>query len=222
MSALFELESQTTMAFPEPLTEQFRPRRTSDFIGLDKPKKFAANLVKMPKPCSLLFVGEPGCGKTTFALALADELNAQVHHIGSQQCVKEQLQREIESCEYGAWDYKTGESKSWHVIIVDEADLMSVAAQAYLLSKLDATERSPRIIWIFTANSVERLESRFLSRCLCLDFSSHGSCSEVASLLARIWAQKAPSGVPEPDFKRIATKNVRESLSRLEVELMTA
>jgi hypothetical protein len=57
-----------------------------------------------------------------------------------------------------------------------EADVMSGAAQKYLLSKLDASEPVPNTIWIFACNAVGRLEERFLSRCSKLpDFNSYGA-----------------------------------------------
>jgi ATPase family associated with various cellular activities (AAA) len=166
-----------------PLTEEFRPRKIADFVGLEKPKKVLQNLLRNPRPCALLFVGEPGCGKTTIAQAFADELGAELHHVGSQQCQKETLAEISRMCEYAAFDYKTGEAKAWHVVLVDEADCASDAAQKYLLSKLDSTGRLDRTIWIFTANATDRLEERFISRCLRLDFGSYGAGSGIGARL---------------------------------------
>lgn len=51
---------------------------------------------------------------------------------------------------------------------------MTPAAQLAFLSKLDATAFPPNTIFIFTCNSVDSLEARFLSRCRRVDFSSYG------------------------------------------------
>jgi DNA polymerase III delta prime subunit len=109
----------------------------------------------------------------------------------------------------------------FHIVLVDESDVMSDAAQKYLLSKLDSAQPVPNTIWIFTCNSTERLEERFLSRCLKLDFNSYGSSKDIQALLARIWESEAPN-TPKPNLAKLATGNIRESLSRLEIEILAA
>jgi DNA polymerase III delta prime subunit len=108
---------------------------------------------------------------------------------------------------------------AFHAVICDEADCMSDAAQKYLLSKLDSTEAAPNTIWIFTCNSVDRLEDRFLSRCIRLDFNSYGAGSEIVDLLARVWKEKA-GDAPPPNLKKIAGGNIRTALQNLESELL--
>jgi replication-associated recombination protein RarA len=63
------------------LTEKFRPRSIEDFLGLDKAKKICRRLCDNPFASAWLFIGEPGLGKTTLALALADSMPAELHHI---------------------------------------------------------------------------------------------------------------------------------------------
>jgi hypothetical protein len=104
-----------------------------------------------------------------------------------------------------------------HLVLVDEADRMSDAAQVSLLSKLDATNFPPSTIFIFTSNDSARLRV--------VDFSSYGLAAETTELLARIWNENAPSSTPAPNFARLvknSNNNVRESLMRLETELMLA
>jgi putative ATPase len=220
MGDLFNVSNpQSGLAFPASLTEEFRPRVLADFVGLEKPKKILANLLKSPRPCALLFCGPPGCGKTSISLAFASELNAELHHVGSQECRLDVLQNICAMCQRVAFNFKTGKPARYHVVLVDEADVMSDAAQKYLLSKLDATGTCPDTIWIFTCNATDRLEERFLSRTLRLDFNSYGSSQEITDLLAKIWTLKAPSA-PVPNLKKLACGNVRESLQRLELELL--
>ena len=157
-----------------------------------------------------------GTGKTTMAYAVARELNATVWHVGSQECRVDRLAEIVTHCHYVPQAGLNG----FHVVIVDEADVISEAAQKYLLSKLDGTEPCPHTIWIFTANETERPEERFLSRCtIKLEFNSYGAGDAIADLLSRVWTAKAPSAVA-PNFKRLACGNVRESLQRLETELL--
>jgi replication-associated recombination protein RarA len=216
MATLFVMESQPSLGFPMPLTEEFKPQRIADFVGLEKQRKILANLVKNPRPCALLFKGASGCGKTSLAYAFARELNADVWHVGSEECRVDRLKEIVSRCYY----VPSAGLNSFHVVIVDEADVMSDASQKYLLSKLDGTESCPNTIWIFTCNSVERFEDRFLSRCLVLpDFNGYGASADVCELLARIWHAKAGQA-EAPNFKRLASGNVREALQRLETELL--
>lgn len=214
MAALFEMQSQVAMAFPQSLTEKYKPARLSDFVGLEKQRKILAKLAANPRPDALLFVGSTGTGKTSIAYAFAREIGAEVHHVGSQECRAEVLQNIVRMCQYVPL---TG---GFHVVIVDEADVMSDAAQKYLLSKLDGTEACPQTIWIFTCNSTERLEERFQSRCKRLpDFNSYGASEAIADLLAHVWKTEAPDA-PMPNLKKLTCGNVREALQRLETELL--
>jgi replication-associated recombination protein RarA len=183
-------------------------------VGLEKQKKILQKLAANPRPCALLLQGASGTGKTSIAYAFAAEIHSEVHHIGSQECKVERLQELIRVCQYVPL------SGGYHVIIVDEADVMSDAAQKYLLSKLDASESVPNTIWIFTCNEIERLEERFLSRCIKLpDFNSYGSGDAIAGLLARVWQAEAGTA-DAPNFRKLVCGNVRESLMRLEAELL--
>ena len=73
--------STPSFAFPQSLADKYRPRRIEDFAGLEKPKKILRKFAANPYPSAWLFVGPPGVGKTTMALALAETLSAELHHI---------------------------------------------------------------------------------------------------------------------------------------------
>jgi DNA polymerase III delta prime subunit len=172
---------QTDLAFPQSLTEKYRPTRISDFIGLDRAKKVLTAFSKRPASGAWLFVGPSGVGKSTMALALAAELQAELHKIPSQKCNVQTIEDTVRHC----W-YASLMPGGFHVVLADEADQMTSAAQLALLSKLDSTDPAPNTIWIFTANETERLERRFLSRCKVLEFSSYGLAGEIATYLGAI------------------------------------
>ena len=215
MATLFATGTQAGLTFPLPLSEKYKPRTLSDFVGLEKQRKILTKLAANPRCCSLLFVGSPGTGKTSAAYAFASAIGAEVQHIGSQECVVDRLREVVHMCQYVPL------SGGWHVVIVDEADCMSVASQNYLLSKMDGTEACPQTIWIFTCNATDRLEERFVSRCNVKlpDFNSYGAGNEISELLTRVWEAEA-NGAPPPNLKKLACGNVREALSRLETELL--
>ena len=181
------------------LTDKYRPQAIAEFIGLDKPRKLAAKIAANPPQSTnggcYLFTGGPGLGKTT-------------------------LRSVVSTCHYVP---KQGFKR--HVILIDEADQMTPAAQMYLLSKMDATAAIPDTIIILTANDTERLHERFLSRCLHIPFSAHGQSTQTASLLERVWDAEAPATAARPNFARIvkeACNNVRASLMALQTEILLA
>ena len=85
--------------FPQSLAEKYRPRTIAEFVGLEKPKRILANFARKPYPSAWLFVG-PGGGKTSMALALADQINAELHHIPSQKCTAEAIEKSCHDCRF--------------------------------------------------------------------------------------------------------------------------
>lgn len=200
------------------LAEKYRPRTIADFVGLEKPKRILGKFAANPYPSAWLFSGPAGTGKTTMALALAETLNAELHHIPSQQCNVAAVEDVIRQCWY------VPASGGFHLVLVDEADRMSNAAQLHFLSKLDATAFPPQTIFVFTCNTTDGLEPRFLSRTRQMEFSSYGLAGEAARLLESIWQQEA-KGASAPNFARIvkqSSNNVRDALMCLETELLAS
>jgi replication-associated recombination protein RarA len=212
---------QSLLAFPQTLTDKYRPTRIADFAGLAEPKRILSRFALNPIDSGLIFIGPAGTGKTSMALALARELQAFVHHIPAQKCTVESIDRVSFSCHYFP---PAGYRK--HVVLIDEADLMSPAAQTALLSKLDGTAPVPDTLWVFTCNGTERLHERFVSRCsLQLNFSTYAIQAEAAQLLEAVWSAEAPLDAPAPNFARIikeSTGNVRNALATLQSKLLAA
>jgi replication-associated recombination protein RarA len=169
-------------------SEKYRPHTVAEFIGLDKPKRILAKFADAPYPSAWMFVGASGVGKTSMGLAFCAAIGGELHHVPSQQANVENIENICRMCHHVP---ATG--KSFHVILVDEADKMSRACQLALLSKMDGTVNPPNTIIIYTANSTEGLEDRFLSRTRQLAFQSHGMAEQAAKLLETIWEREAGS-----------------------------
>ncbi len=209
---------QTAIEFPASLSEKYRPRLLEDFVGLDKPKRVLQKFAVSPFPnAAFLFVGPSGTGKTSMALALCEAIRGELHHIPSQSCNVATVEDVTRQCHYVPRD------NTLHVVLVDEADQASKAAQLSFLSKLDATAFPPQTVFIFTCNSTDGLEGRFLSRCMVLQFSSHGMAKDIAVLLERIWLAEAGETTEKPNFMRAAQdskNNCRDAVNSLQVELL--
>jgi replication-associated recombination protein RarA/predicted DNA-binding transcriptional regulator AlpA len=201
-----------------PLTDRYQPKRLSEFVGLDRPKailgKFAAN----PYPSAWLLLGPSGLGKTSAALALAAEIGAEVHHIASKTCDMAAVDAVCHKCHYIPMS-----PNHFHMVIVDESDQMSSAAQLAFLSKLDGTAPVPDTVFLFTANDTSLLKDRFLSRCRLVKFTTDGLESAGISFLREIYLKEAPAGQAEPDYAAILKQsdlNIRAALMALEVEIL--
>jgi DNA polymerase III gamma/tau subunit len=209
--------SAPSFAFPQSLAEKYRPHTIAEFVGLEKPKKILAKFARAPYPSAWLFTGSSGVGKTSMAQALCAEIGGELHHIPSQKCTVEAIEKACHDCHY--LPFTPG---SFHIVLCDEADRMTSAAQLALLSKLDATAFPPNTVFIFTCNETGSLEPRFLSRCRVIEFSSYGMAGEIAAYLDRVWHSESGNG-NAPDLARLAKEsrnNVRDALMKLEIELM--
>ena len=210
---------QDTLTFPQSLTEKYRPHLLAEFAGLDKQKRILSKFAARPYPSAWLFVGPPGVGKTVMALAMAEEMKAELHHIPSRECDLAAVQDVCRRC----WYVPLG--GGFHVVLIDEADRMTEPAQLAFLSKLDSTAFPPNTIFVFTANGTDNLEPRFLSRCRVIEFGTYGLAQPATDLLRTIWNTEVGDSESAPDFSRIvkqSANNIREALMNLELKIMEA
>jgi replication-associated recombination protein RarA len=212
---------QAGFAFPASLSEKYRPHSLRDFVGLDKPKRVLAKFADSPFPnAAFLFVGPSGTGKTSMGLALCEAIRGELHHIPSQSCNVANVEDVVRQCHY------VPRNNTLHVVLVDEADQMSSAAQLCFLSKLDGTQFPPQTVFVFTANDTAKLQDRFLSRCMVLNFSTQGLAKPTAELLERIWkAETGDTVTDSPNFLRMvqdSKNNVRDAVNSLQVEILAS
>lgn len=206
-------------------TETYKPRTLQEIVLPEKIRKIAYKFATNPSEDALFFCGKRGTGKTSLAYLIAKELRAQVVHVPSQKCTVERVNEIVKECSY----LPMFAESNWRVVIVDEADHMSSAAQLAFLSILDDSNRLPNTLFIFTANQSDGLEDRFMDRVKLLDFSGYGMLQPMIDFLKSVWAKESgkmsQAALIEPDFARILKNNqnsLRGALQDLELEILGA
>jgi DNA polymerase III gamma/tau subunit len=211
------LQMEAAPSIPaQQLVDRYDPQKIADFVGFESIRALLTKFAKQPYK-AWLFVGPSGVGKTSLALILAELLDGELYHVASRECTQERVEAIIKRTAY-----HPSLGKKWHVIVVDEADQMTKAAQHAFLSVLDRTHQPEGTIFIFTANETYLLEDRFQSRCRPLHFNLEDLTPAVGAYLARIW-KKEHGWSPAPDFGEVfrrSKNNVRTALMNLELLLL--
>lgn len=198
------------------LCEKYRPLKIADFIGLTEPKLILQKMAAQPCGRAFLFEGKTGSGKTAMTLAFAAAIPAQVHLLPANKCTRDNVAKLWMNCQASPKD-----GFRMHLVLVDQADLLSRKQQLELRSKIDGPEKVAHVIWVFTATPTDKLDAGLRSRCMQLKFSTYGNSTAATELLERVWQAEAPT-TPPPNFARIikeANGSVRAALMDLDLRL---
>ena len=148
--------------------EKYRPHKIEDCILPDRLKKVFQEYVKDGNIPNLMLTGTAGCGKTTVAKAMCEEIDCNFLFINSSdERGIDVLRTKIKG--YASTVSLTGGRK---VIILDEADYLTPEAQAGLRGAIE--EFSENCSFIFTCNFKARLIDALHSRCSVIDFALKG------------------------------------------------
>ncbi len=145
-------------------TEKYRPETIADMAGVSDLKRDAKGWEEKEYPAALLFSGGPGTGKTTAAIAIAKMMHGE-HLSGNLIVTNASDDRGIgfirdELKQLARTRSITGGRK---VILLDEADGLTPAAQDALRQIIENTSKST--LFILTANHPEKLKPAIKSRC---------------------------------------------------------
>jgi DNA polymerase III delta prime subunit len=148
--------------------EKYRPHKIEDCILPDRLKKVFQEYVTSGDIPNLMLTGTAGCGKTTVAKAMCEEIGCNFLFINSSdERGIDVLRTKIKG--YASTVSLTGGRK---VIILDEADYLTPEAQAGLRGAIE--EFSENCSFIFTCNFKARLIDALHSRCSVVDFALKG------------------------------------------------
>ncbi len=151
--------------------EKYRPRTIEECILPDHIKKTFKDFLDKGEVPNLLLSGPPGCGKTTVAKALCNELGVDVYVInGSDEG------RFLDTVRNNAKNFAStvslSSSAKHKVIIIDEADNTTPDVQLALRAFTEEFVGNCR--FIFTCNYKNKIVSPLHSRCAVIDFSIKG------------------------------------------------
>ena len=151
--------------------EKYRPKTIEDCILPENIKKTFRDFLNKGEVPNLLLSGPAGCGKTTVAKALCNELGVDVYVInGSDEG------RFLDTVRNNAKNFASTvslSSDSKHkVIIIDEAD--NTTPDVQLLLRASIEEFSGNCRFIFTCNYKNKIIEPLHSRCAVVEFSIKG------------------------------------------------
>ena len=148
--------------------EKYRPKTIEECILPESIKKTFLDFLDKGEVPNLLLAGPAGCGKTTVAKALCNQLGVDVYVInGSDEG------RFLDTVRNNAKNFASTvsfSSESKHkVIIIDEAD--NTTPDVQLLLRASIEEFSGNCRFIFTCNYKNKIIEPLHSRCAVVDFS---------------------------------------------------
>ena len=138
--------------------ERYRPTVLKDYVGNENIKKSIQQYLDQNDIQNFIFYGPAGCGKTTLAKLIIGNLDCDYIYINASD------ERGIETIRDKVQGFaSTASFKPLKVIILDEADFLTIQAQASLRNIIETFSRTTR--FILTCNYVERIIDPLQSRC---------------------------------------------------------
>jgi len=140
------------------LVEKYRPTNIDNYVGNKSIKDTIKSYISKNDIQNLLFYGPAGTGKTTLAKLIAKNIDCDLLYINASD------ERGIETIRDKVSGFASTMSfKSLKIVILDEADFLTIMAQASLRNVIETFSRSTR--FILTCNYVERIIDPLQSRC---------------------------------------------------------
>jgi replication factor C small subunit len=196
--------------------EHYRPTKLENYVGNENIKKVIKQYLDQDDIQNLCFYGPAGTGKTTLAKLIVKNLDCDYLYINASD------ERGIDTIRDKVTGFaSTASFKSLKVVILDEADFLTINAQASLRNVIETFSRSTR--FILTCNYIERIIDPLQSRCQTLKIIPPSKV-EVAKHLAWILGEENISFVVD-DIKNIVNQfypDLRKMLNTIQLSIIDA
>ena len=160
------------------LVERYRSKTLDEYVGNEQIKTKLQTYIDQNDIQNFIFYGPAGTGKTTLAKLLVNNLDCSHLYINASD------ERGIETIRDKVSSFASTMSFSpLKVVILDEADFLTIQAQASLRNVIETFSRTTR--FIMTCNYIERIIDPLQSRCQVLKIVPP-SKTEVAKHLDKI------------------------------------
>ena len=162
--------------------EKYRPDILENYVGNENLKEIISKYIEQNDIQNLIFYGPAGTGKTTLAKLLVKNINCDFIYINASD------ERGIETIRDKVSGFASTMSfKPLKVVILDEADFLTIQAQASLRNVIETFSKSTR--FILTCNYIERIIDPLQSRCQTLKIIPP-SKADVARHLCKVLGQE--------------------------------
>lgn len=202
------------------LNERYRPQTLAEVVG-QPPARVLARFARDPHSECFLLEGPPGCGKTTSAYALANELGCTDEFSGRHTVIASELlideARDVFGC---TLRLRPLQGNGWRVLVIEELENLNEKVQTYLKVALE-TMLPEKCVVVATTNGAGKLSEALLQRFKILVYSGGPVFAQAArDHIAAVWTKEF-GDVPLPHgWDRWGwqgdTFSLRAALSQLE------
>jgi replication factor C small subunit len=194
--------------------ERFRPTTLETYVGNENVKDTIQKYLEQNDIQNFIFYGPPGSGKTTLAKIIVKNLDCDYLFINASD------ENGVDAIRDKVKGFASAASwKSIKVVILDEADFITIQGQAALRNVIETFSRSTR--FILTCNFIERIIDPLQSRCQVLKIVPP-SKQEVYNHLTWILADQLNLSYQPEDLKTLIVQyypDMRKMLNVLQMSV---